>query len=77
MKEVAADLKAISSAATEVEAELNLELFAEKCDGLSPSKSLAWRTHWSHVIPLFTFSADIRKVIYTTKEDLPIQGEGT
>ncbi len=66
MKAVAADLKAIYSAATETEAEFNLELFAEKWDGLYPSISKMWRAHWSRVIPLFAFSADIRKVIYTT-----------
>jgi len=66
MKAVAVDLKAIYSAATEAEAEFNLELFAEKWDGLYASISKAWRAHWSRVIPLFAFSADIRKVIYTT-----------
>ena len=40
MQEVATDLKAIYSSATQEEAELNLELFAEKWDGLYPSKSL-------------------------------------
>ena len=66
MKSVAADLKAIYSAATEAEAEFNLELFADKWDGLYPSISTSWRTHWSRVIPLFAFPEDIRKVIYTT-----------
>ncbi len=66
MKAVAVDLKAIYSTATEAEAEFNLELFAEKWDGLYPSISKAWRAHWGRVIPLFAFSEDIRKVIYTT-----------
>lgn len=66
MKAVATDLKAIYSAATEAEAEFNLELFAEKWDGFYPSISKSWRAHWSRVIPLFAFSEDIRKVIYTT-----------
>lgn len=66
MKAVATDLKAIYSASTEVEAEFNLELFAEKWDGLYPSISKSWRAHWTRVIPLFAFSEDIRKVIYTT-----------
>jgi transposase-like protein len=66
MKEAATDLKAISSAATEMEAELNLELFAEKCDSLSPSKSLAWRADWARVVPLLAFPQDIGKVISTT-----------
>src|SRR5215469_2960308 len=66
MQEVATDLKAIYSSATEEEAELNLELFAEKWDGLYPSISKSWRSQWARVIPLFAFPADIRRVIYTT-----------
>ena len=66
MQEVATDLKAIYSSATEEEAELNLELFAEKWDGLYPSISKSWRAQWARVIPLFAFPADIRRVIYTT-----------
>jgi putative transposase len=66
MQEVATDLKAIYSSATEEEAELNLELLAEKWDGLYPSISKSWRAQWTRVIPLFAFPADIRRVIYTT-----------
>jgi transposase-like protein len=66
MKEVATDLKAIYSASTEADAELNVELFAENWDGLYPSISKSWRANWSRIIPLFAFSEEIRKVIYTT-----------
>ena len=66
MQEVATDLKAIYSSATQEEADLNLELFAEKWDGLYPSISKSWRAQWARVIPLFAFPADIRRVIYTT-----------
>ena len=66
MKEVATDLKAIYSASTEAEAQVYLELFAEKWDRLYPTISKMWRVHWSRVIPLFAFPEDIRKVIYTT-----------
>jgi putative transposase len=59
-------LDAIYSASTEAEAEFNLELFAERWDGLYPSISKSWRTHWTRVIPLFAFSEDIRRIIYTT-----------
>jgi putative transposase len=65
-KEVAADLKLIYSAATETEAQVYLELFAEKWDRQYGSISKMWRMHWSHVVPLFAFPEDIRKVIYTT-----------
>lgn len=66
MKEVATDLKAIYTAKTEGEAELNLELFAEKWDTRYASISKSWRAHWVRIIPLFAFPEDIRKVIYTT-----------
>jgi putative transposase len=65
-KAVATDLKAIYTACTEAEAEFNLELFAEKWDQQYPMISKAWRQQWAHVIPLFAFPEDIRKVIYTT-----------
>ena len=65
-KEVAADLKLIYSAATESEAQVYLDLFAEKWDRQYGSISKMWRANWSHVIPLFAFPEDIRKVIYTT-----------
>ena len=64
--EVAKDLKTMYSAATEAEAEFNLELFAEKWDQQYPTISKSWRTHWAHVIPLFSYPEEIRKVIYTT-----------
>lgn len=65
-KQVCADLKAIYSAATESEAEFNLELFAEKWDKQYPSISKSWRSHWQYIIPFFAYPPEIRKVIYTT-----------
>lgn len=65
-KEVAADLKLIYGAATETEAEVYLDLFADKWNQQYPSINKLWRAHWSHVIPLFAFPEDIRKVMYTT-----------
>jgi putative transposase len=65
-KAVCCDLKAIYNAATEDEAELNLELFAEKWDGRYPSISRSWRNHWLNIIPMFSFPPEIRKVMYTT-----------
>jgi putative transposase len=65
-KQVCADLKAIYAAATESEAEFNLELFAEKWDKHYPSISKSWRSHWANIIPFFAFPPEIRKAIYTT-----------
>lgn len=65
-KEVCADLKAIYSASNETEAELNLELFAEKWDSRYPTISRSWRERWVNIIPMFNFPPEIRRVIYTT-----------
>jgi len=65
-KAVCADLKAIYSAATEDEAELHLELFAERWDVQYPTISKSWRARWVNVIPMFAFPPEIRKVMYTT-----------
>jgi putative transposase len=67
MKEVATDLKAIYSAGTQDEAELNLELEAREMGcALSQHKPRVASPTSARVIPLFAFSEDIRRVIYTT-----------
>ena len=76
-KEVAADLKLLYSAATESEAGVYLELFAEKWDRQYSTISKMWQTHWSRVIPLFAFPEDIRRVIYTTNATLVSQHDLT
>ena len=65
-KEVAQDLKAIYSSATEAEAEQRLEEFAAKWDKKFPLISKSWRNNWVHIIPFFAFPPEIRKIIYTT-----------
>ena len=65
-KEVAKDLRAIYSAATEEAAEVALDEFAAKWDERFPSISKSWRSRWENVIPFFAYPPAIRKVIYTT-----------
>ena len=65
-REVAADLKLIYSAATEVEAEQRLTEFAAKWDQKFPLIAKSWRTNWPRVIPFFAHPPEIRKIIYTT-----------
>jgi putative transposase len=65
-KAVVADLKPIYQAATLQEAEAALDAFAAKWDGLYPAISQIWIRHWEHVIPIFDYPMDIRRVIYTT-----------
>jgi putative transposase len=65
-KEVARDLKAIYTAATEAEAEQRLVEFAAMWDAKFPTIAKSWRTNWARVIPFFAHPPEIRKVIYTT-----------
>ena len=65
-KEVAQDLKPIYTATTREEALLELELFAEKWNQRYPLISKSWRENWSRIEPMFDFTAEIRKAIYTT-----------
>ncbi len=65
-KNMAADLKAVYSAATAEDAAQQLNAFAQKWDATHPTVSGIWRRHWERVIPFFGYPADIRKVIYTT-----------
>jgi putative transposase len=65
-KAVAADLKTIYTADTEVAAEQALILFAQTWDKQYPTISKSWLNHWPQVIPFFAFPQDIRKAIYTT-----------
>ncbi len=63
---VVTDLKRIYRASTVAEAERALETLAERWDGKYPSLSALWLRHWEHVITVFDYPEDIRRVIYTT-----------
>jgi putative transposase len=65
-KAVVADLKPIYQAPTLEAAEAALDTFATKWDALYPAISQIWIRHWEHIIPLFDYPMEIRKVIYTT-----------
>jgi putative transposase len=65
-KEVIADLKRIYTAATVLEAEQELENFAQAWDGKYPTIAKVWRTKWTDIITIFDFPLPIRKAIYTT-----------
>lgn len=65
-KQVAAELKAIYTATTVEEAELNLEIFESTYNGKYPTIAKSWRANWARVIPFLAFPQEIRKVIYTT-----------
>jgi len=65
-KEVAKDLKAIYTAASEKTAEEALTAFEEKYGQNYPTVAQIWRRNWLNIIPIFDYPADIRKAIYTT-----------
>ena len=65
-KEVAADLRAIYTAATVEEAEQQLTAFEEKWDKDYPAIAQSWRRNWARITPFFDYPPEIRRVIYTT-----------
>jgi putative transposase len=65
-KKVAADLRAIYTAADAETAELELEAFADTWDARYPMISQSWRAAWDHVVPFLAFPADVRRILYTT-----------
>ena len=65
-KVVAKDLKAVYQAASEEEARMHLDAFADQWDKKYPTISKSWQNHWQRVIPFFAYPQEIRKIIYTT-----------
>jgi putative transposase len=65
-KIVAAELKTVYQADTEETALQNLDEFAAKWDKKYPAISKSWFNRWGQLNTLFGYTADIRKVIYTT-----------
>jgi len=63
---VVADLKKIYQAATVLEAEQALEVFAQAWDAKYPTIAKVWRAKWTNIITLFDYPPAIRKAIYTT-----------
>ena len=65
-KEFASDLKGIYLAATETQAMENLEKVTEKWEEKYPNTMTSWYQNWDVLTPIFKFSLEVRKVIYTT-----------
>ena len=65
-KPFAADLKTIYQAPTEESALEVLARVTEKWSDKYPNSMKNWRQNWDAVSPIFKFSAEVRKVIYTT-----------
>ena len=65
-KAVAADLKPIYRAATEVQARQELESFKAKWGQKYQPIINLWESNWERLTPFFAFPEEIRKIIYTT-----------
>ncbi|MCW6534287.1 IS256 family transposase [Sphingomonas lycopersici] len=65
-KQIMPDLKAIYRAENAEAALDRLAAFEARWGARYPAIGDSWRRAWEHVIPLFAFPPDIRKMIYTT-----------
>ncbi|GAA0772366.1 hypothetical protein GCM10008908_18460 [Clostridium subterminale] len=64
-KEFAADLKTIYHAPSEEKGHDNMINVTEKWQEKYPNAMKSWNAHWDAISPIFKFSCDVRKVIYT------------
>jgi len=65
-KEVATDLRKIYTAPTRESGMQALEEFGSKWDEMYPTIRRSWDNNWARLSVFFSYSKDIRKVIYTT-----------
>jgi len=65
-KEFSKDLKTIYNAANEEQGRKNRDYVTEKWSTKYPNAMKRWERDWDVITPIFKFSADVRKVIYTT-----------
>ena len=65
-KEFANDLKTIYHAPSEDAALEALDRVTEKWEDDYPNAMKSWYKNWDVISPIFKFSSDVRKVIYTT-----------
>lgn len=66
MKEFAKDLKTIYNAPSEESGYKQMEAVTKKWDDKYPNAMKRWSQNWDVISPIFKFSAEVRKVIYTT-----------
>ena len=65
-KAFAADLKTIYHASDEQTGHNRMLAVTEKWEGRYPNSMQRWADNWDVISPMFKFSAQVRKVIYTT-----------
>ena len=65
-KKFAADLRNIYQAADEKQALEELDRVTEKWSSKYPNSMKRWSDNWDAISPIFKFSMETRKIIYTT-----------
>ena len=65
-KAFASDLKTIYHASDEEKARMALDRVTEKWTAKYQNSMIRWYDNWDAITPIFKFSPDVRKVIYTT-----------
>ena len=65
-KAFANDLKSIYHASNEESGYERMQAVTEKCQDRYPNAMKRWEENWDVISPMFKFSADVRKVMYTT-----------
>lgn len=65
-KAFATDLKTIYQAPNEEQGHANMEAVTEKWQDKYPNAMKSWAVNWDVISPIFKFSSEVRKVIYTT-----------
>lgn len=65
-KGVAADLRSIYVSATVEEAQIRRQVYEKKWSHDYPTIGKSWRSNWARITPLFDYSPQIRRDIYTT-----------
>ena len=62
----ATDLKTIYHAPSEEAGHIRMLWVVKKWQSHYPNSIKSWSTNWDVISPIFKFSSDVRKVIYTT-----------
>ncbi len=65
-RKILKDLKSVYTAASQEAAEAALDAFEDAWSDRYPVVPKLWRDRWEHVVPMFAFPAEIRKIMYTT-----------
>ena len=66
MKSFASELKTMYNVVSEDEGQKARERVVEKLSAKYPAFMKRWIENWDVVVPIFKFSQDVRKIIYTT-----------